>query len=83
MEVQNWKDCTCISFVRPTLEYASIVWDGCSAHAIEKLETVQLHVSIARIVTGLPIFTSRESLYTTSSLAKGFAHGPLSLQRRP
>ena len=27
-----------ISFIRPTIEYASIVWDGCSAHDIEKLE---------------------------------------------
>ena len=51
-----------ISFIRPTIEYASIVWDGCSAHDIEKLEKVQL--SAARIFTGLPIFTSRESLYT-------------------
>ena len=51
-----------IVFIRPTLEYASTVWDGCSAHDIEKLEKVQL--SAARIVTGLPIFASRESLYT-------------------
>ena len=51
-----------IVFIRPTLEYASIVWDGCSAQDIEKLEKVQL--SAARIVTGLPIFASRESLYT-------------------
>ena len=51
-----------ISFIRPNIEYASIVWDGCSARDIEKLEKVQL--SAARIVTGLPIFTSRESLYT-------------------
>ena len=51
-----------ISFIRPTIEYASIVWDGGSAHDIEKLEKVQL--SAARIVIGLPIFTSRESLYT-------------------
>ena len=48
-----------IVFIRPTLEYASIVWDGCSAHDIEKVQ-----VSAARIVTGLPIFAFRESLYT-------------------
>ena len=48
--------------IRPTLEYASIVWDGCSAHDIDKLEKVQL--SAARILTGLPIFASRESIYT-------------------
>ena len=33
-----------------------------NTHDIEKLEKVQL--SAARIVTGLPIFASRESLYT-------------------
>ena len=42
--------------------YASIVRDCCSAHDIEKLEKLQL--SAARIVTGFPIFTSRESLST-------------------
>ena len=51
-----------VAFIRPTLEYASIVWDGCFAHDIEKLEKVQ--ISAARIFTDLPIFTSRESLYT-------------------
>ena len=51
-----------IAFIRATVEYASIVWDVCSAHDIEMLEKVRL--SAARIVTGLPIFTSRESLYT-------------------
>jgi hypothetical protein len=49
------------SFIRPTLEYASIVWDGCSVQDTEKLEKVQL--AAARIVTGLPIFASKESLY--------------------
>ena len=49
------------SFIRPTLEYASIVWDGCSVQDAEKLEKVQL--SAARIVTGLPSFASKESLY--------------------
>ena len=51
-----------IGFIRPTLEYAPIVWDGCSAYDIEKLEKVQL--SAARIATGLLIFASRESIYT-------------------
>lgn len=50
-----------ISFIRPTLEYASIVWDGCSVHDADKLEKVQL--CAARIVTGLPIFVPREALY--------------------
>ena len=39
-----------VSFVRPTLEYANIVWDNCTqyeANAIEKIQT-----EAARIVTG-------------------------------
>jgi hypothetical protein len=70
-----------LAFIRPTIKYASSVWDGCSAidtaklekyassvwdgcSAIDtaKLEKVQL--CAARIVTGLPIFASRESLYS-------------------
>lgn len=50
-----------ITFVRPILEYASVVWDGCSQHDIDKLEKVQLYA--ARIVTGLPIIASKTSLY--------------------
>ena len=50
-----------VTFVRPILEYASVVWDGCSSAEIEKLEKVQLHA--ARIVTGLPIFAFKDSLY--------------------
>ena len=48
--------------MRPTVGYASIVWDGSSSHAIEKL--VREHLSLARIVTEIPVFASRESLYT-------------------
>ena len=47
--------------MRPTLEYFSIFGDGCYARDIEQIEKVQL--SAAGIVTGPPIFTSRESLY--------------------
>ena len=36
--------------------------DDCSANYIEKLENVQSN--IVRIFSGLPIFTSRESLFT-------------------
>ena len=50
-----------ITFVRPILEYASVVWDGCAISDLEKLEKVQLHA--ARIVTGLSILASKESLY--------------------
>ena len=40
-----------VTFVRLILEYASVVWDGCSILDTDKLEKVQLYV--ARIVTGL------------------------------
>ena len=49
------------SFIRPQLEYASEVWGGCSSVDSDRLEKIQLIA--ARIVTGLPIFASRESLY--------------------
>ena len=51
-----------ITFIRPVLEYASVVWDGCNMFDMERLEKVQL--SAARIVTGLPILASTDSLYT-------------------
>ena len=62
------------TFIRPLLEYSSIVWDGCPLQYVEKLEKVQLYA--ARITTGLPIISSRESLY----LETGWE--PLSERRR-
>ena len=50
-----------VTFVRPLLEYVSVVWDGCSIFDSDKLEKVQLYA--VRIVTGLPILASKESLY--------------------
>ena len=41
--------------------YASEVWDGCNQIDSNRLEQVQLNA--ARIVTGLPIFASLNSLY--------------------
>ena len=49
------------TFVRPILEYASEVWGGCNQTDAESIEKVQL--SAARIVTGLTLLASRESLY--------------------
>ena len=49
------------AFIRPQLEYASDVWGGCSSSDCERLEKIQLIA--ARIVSGLPIFASKESLY--------------------
>ena len=50
-----------VTFVRPILEYASVVWDGCLISDTDKFEKVHLYA--ARIVTVLPILASRESLY--------------------
>ena len=50
-----------VTYILPTLEYACEVWDGCSKLDEEKLGKVQLEA--ARLITGLPIFASRESLY--------------------
>ena len=50
-----------ISFIRPLLEYACEVWDGCYERETEKLEKNQLEA--ARIVTGLTKFASKEALY--------------------
>lgn len=50
-----------ITFIRPLMEYACEVWDGCFEKDAEKLEKVQLEA--ARIVTGLPKFANKEALY--------------------
>jgi hypothetical protein len=50
-----------LTFIRPVLEYACEVWDGCYERDIEKLEKIQLETS--RIVTGLTKFASKDSLY--------------------
>jgi hypothetical protein len=51
-----------IGFIRPILEYGGIVWDNCSLHESELLESVQLEA--ARIITGLLKGTSHAKLYT-------------------
>ena len=50
-----------LTFIRPVLEYACEVWDGCYERDIEKLEKIQLEA--ARIVTCLTKFASKDSLY--------------------
>jgi hypothetical protein len=50
------------SFIRPQLEYASEVWGTClNQNESEKLEELQFNA--ARIVTGLTLLASMESLY--------------------
>ena len=46
-----------VTFVRPILEYASVVWYTCSISDTVNLKKVQLYA--ARIVTGLLILASR------------------------
>ena len=50
-----------ISYVRPILEYSSIVWDNCTAEQARSLEKLQNEA--ARIVTGLTRSVSLERLY--------------------
>ena len=58
-ETLNKLYCT---YIRPLLEYASEVCDGCTITDSNRLEQVQL--TAARIVTGLPTFSSLCSLYS-------------------
>jgi hypothetical protein len=48
-------------FIRPILEYASEVWDNCGQANCNRLEKIQIEA--ARIVTGLSIFASFDSIY--------------------
>ena len=50
-----------VSYVRPLLEYSSIVWDGCTVEQSNSLEKLQNEA--ARIVTGLTRSVSLERLY--------------------
>jgi hypothetical protein len=47
--------------LRPLLEYACELWDGCTILDLNKIEQIQHEA--ARIVTGLPKFASIESIY--------------------
>jgi hypothetical protein len=48
-------------FIRPMFEYACELWDGCNQQDSDNLYKLQLEVG--RIVTGLPLFASCESIY--------------------
>ena len=49
-----------ISYLRPIIEYASIVWDNCTIYEQDKLDKIQYEA--ARIVTGLTRSVSLERL---------------------
>ncbi len=50
-----------LSFIRPLLEYADVVWDNCTRYEKDSLEKVQIEA--ARIVTGATRLVSIEQLY--------------------
>ena len=50
-----------ISFIRPILEYADIVWDNCTQYEIDLIEQIQIEA--ARVVTGATRLVSIELLY--------------------
>ena len=50
-----------VSFLRPILEYASVVWDNCTFNEKDKLEKIQIEAG--RIVTGLTRSTSLYNLF--------------------
>ena len=50
-----------LSYVIPILEYASIVWDGCSKTSSDSIEKLQNEA--ARLVTGLTRSVSLEKIY--------------------
>jgi len=50
-----------LSYIRPLLEYSSIVWAGCTEYQSNSLERLQHEA--ARIVTGLTRSVSLENLY--------------------
>ena len=49
------------TYIRPLLEYAFELWDGCTILDLNKIEQIQHEA--ARMVTGLAKFASIESLY--------------------
>jgi hypothetical protein len=56
------------TYILPILEYGCELWDDCCIRDTQKLECLQLEA--ARIVTGLPIYSSAESLYFETGWSK-------------
>ena len=76
-------------FIRPILEYASEVWDNCGQTNCNRLEKIQIEA--ARIVTGLSIYASNDSIYketgwetlSTRREAATFFFAKLSIRKHP
>ena len=50
-----------ISYMLPVIEYASIVWDGCSEQDSHTLQKIQNEA--AQLFTGLTRYVSLENMY--------------------
>jgi hypothetical protein len=50
-----------VTYILPLLEYACEIWDGFCSRDADKLEHLQFEA--AWIITGLPKFANKESLY--------------------
>ena len=50
-----------LSYIRPIIEYANVLWDGCSNENESRIEKVQLEA--ARLVSGLTRSTSTNKIY--------------------
>ena len=55
-----------LSFIRPVLEYADVVWDNCTINEQYELEKIQYEA--ARIITGCTRLVSIQNLLTESGL---------------
>jgi len=54
-----------VSFLRPILEYSSVVWDNCTQYEKDRLEKVQIEA--ARIVTGTTRSITLNNLYLVNA----------------
>ena len=61
-----------ISFIRPLLEYADVVWDNCTQQEANELEKIQNEA--ARIVTGATKLASIQSLMSESLTSRREKH---------
>ena len=49
------------SFIRPSIEYADIIWDNCTSYNRKRIESIQ--IDCARIVTGTTKLISLNNIY--------------------
>ena len=56
-----------ISFIRPLMAYAGMVWDGCTQADAQRLEDIQL--AAVRVISGAMRTTPSEKLYEETGLS--------------